>query len=102
MFNSTTDRRFFPEVVVPLAGDPTSVIPGSNAEKKGSSSDLPRDDTSNSNRGSLQEKGVAAMPSTGGMTLQSLRAEIEGGVVASGSDTIFNRTFSISNGNASL
>lgn len=101
---STTERRFFPEVVVPLARDPNSVTLESNAnananadaEKKDTPSDHPPDYRSDSSpdRSSLQEKGVAAVPAnpSGELTLESLRAEVEAGVVVSGHDSIYDRT----------
>ncbi len=99
---SNTERRFFPEVVVPLARDPASVTLESNAnanadaEKKDAPSDHPpayRSDSS-PDRGSLQEKGVATVPASasGELTLESLRAEVEAGVVVSGHDSIYDRT----------
>jgi len=78
------DRRFFPEVVAPLARDPTFV-----------SEDLPIDAwgcNSSLNRGSLQEKGVAGVPATTKLTLEALRTEIESGVVVSGHDILYDRT----------
>lgn len=105
---SNTDRRFFPEVVVPLARDPNSVTLESNAsananananadaEKKDTPSDHPPAYRSESSpdRSSLQEKGVAAVPASasGELTLESLRAEVEAGVVVSGHDSIYDRT----------
>jgi hypothetical protein len=99
---SNTDRRFFPEVVVPLARDPNSVTlesnanANANAEKKDTPSDHPPAYRSESSpdRSSLQEKGVAAVPASasGELTLESLRAEVEAGVVVSGHDSIYDRT----------
>ncbi|OJJ54785.1 hypothetical protein ASPSYDRAFT_210462 [Aspergillus sydowii CBS 593.65] len=90
---SNTERRFFPEVVVPLARDPAS--------KKDAPSDHPpayRSDSS-PDRGSLQEKGVATVPASasGELTLESLRAEVEAGVVVSGHDSIYDRKAKIIN-----
>jgi hypothetical protein len=67
------DRDFYPEVVVPLARDSTSTA---NEAK---------------NEANAQEKGVA-----GPLTLESLRAEIEAGVVVSGHDSVYDRTFTYS------
>lgn len=73
------DRRFFPEVVVPLAHEPTVV----SEDALGSNSSL--------DRGPLQEKGVAGVPTTSKLTLEALRAEVESGVVVSGHDTLYER-----------
>ena len=88
---SNTDRRFFPEVVVPLARDSASVTLESNTEKKDLRTDDPSGYGSNSDRGSVQEKGAAAVPATGKLTVESLHAEVEAGVVASGHDSIYDR-----------
>ncbi|KAJ0423000.1 major facilitator superfamily domain-containing protein [Aspergillus carlsbadensis] len=68
------DRDFYPEVVVPLARDSTSAV---NEAK---------------NEANAQEKGVA-----GALTLESLRAEIEAGVVVSGHDSVYDRKAKIIN-----
>ncbi|KAL3488160.1 major facilitator superfamily domain-containing protein [Aspergillus germanicus] len=68
------DRDFYPEVVVPLARDSTSAV---NETK---------------NEANAQEKGVA-----GPLTLESLRAEIEAGVVVSGHDSVYDRKAKIIN-----
>ncbi|KAL2787691.1 major facilitator superfamily domain-containing protein [Aspergillus keveii] len=68
------DRDFYPEVVVPLARDSTSTV---NEAK---------------NEANAQEKGVA-----GPLTLESLRAEIEAGVVVSGHDSVYDRKAKIIN-----
>ncbi|KAL2816464.1 major facilitator superfamily domain-containing protein [Aspergillus granulosus] len=66
--------QFYPEVVVPLSHDSTS---GVNKTK---------------NEVNAQEKGVA-----GGLTLESLRAEIEAGIVVSSNDSIYDRKAKIIN-----
>ena len=76
---TSRDRRFFPEVVVPLAHEPTFV----SEDALGSNSSL--------DRGPLQEKGVAGVPTTSKLTLEALRAEVELGVVVSGHDTLYDR-----------
>ena len=90
---TNTERRFYPEVVVPLARSPASAIHESGGEKGGPPSDHAPGYSSASDRGSLQEKGVAAAPSSGGLTLEMLRAEVEEGVVAGGHDSIYDRTW---------
>ncbi|KAL2845930.1 major facilitator superfamily domain-containing protein [Aspergillus pseudoustus] len=71
---STRDRGLYPDVVVPLARDSTSAV---NEAK---------------NEANAQEKGVA-----GSLTLESLRAEIESGVVVSGHDSVYDRKAKIIN-----
>lgn len=73
---SNSDRRFYPEVVVPLAHDTTTTVTA-----KKSSSPSPSSDES-----SLQEKGVS-----GPLTVEGLQTEIEAGVVASGHDSAYDR-----------
>lgn len=87
---TNTERRLFPEVVVPLPRDSHHVTSESSGEKTDSPSSQPPGYSSNSEPGSIQEKGVAARTS-GGLTFESLRAEIEEGVVAGGHDSIYDR-----------
>ncbi|RDW93482.1 MFS transporter [Aspergillus mulundensis] len=68
------DRDFYPEVVVPLARDSTAPV------------------TESKNEANAQEKGVA-----GELTIESLRAEIESGVVVSGHDSAYDRKAKIIN-----
>lgn len=88
------DRRFFPEVVVPLARDPPSVTMDTS-EKSGKDPLDGSGSNSSLNHGSIQEKGVASVPATTTLTYETLQAEIESGVVASGHDTIYDRTFDL-------
>lgn len=90
---SSSERTFIPEVVVPLPRDPASVTLESNAEKNDSPSDQPPGYRSSSDQGSRQEKGSASVPATGQRTVESLRAEVEAGVVVSGHDSIYDRMF---------
>lgn len=90
---STSEGQFFPEVVVPLERDPTSVTLESNVEMNDRKSGDSPGYGSTSDRGSVQEKGAAAVPATGKLTVESLRAEVESSVVASSHDSIYDRTF---------
>ncbi|KAJ5748806.1 uncharacterized protein N7511_010502 [Penicillium nucicola] len=83
---SNSERRQFPEVVVPLAhGSATK--------------DAYTNDNSNSglDRSSSQEKGVAGSVATGELTLEALRAEIMADIEATGHDTVYDRKAKIIN-----
>lgn len=86
-----SDREFHPEVVVPLPRNASSVTMDSNGEKKDGQSDDPTGSGSTSDRGSVQEKGAAGVPSPGKLTVESLRAEVEESVVASSHGSIYDR-----------
>ncbi|KAJ5101989.1 hypothetical protein NUU61_004211 [Penicillium alfredii] len=90
------DRRFFPEVVVPLARDPLSVTM-ETSEKSGKDPLDGSGSNSSLNHGSIQEKGVASVPAITTLTYETLRAEVESGIVASGHDTIYDRKAKIIN-----
>ncbi|KAL4804061.1 major facilitator superfamily domain-containing protein [Aspergillus unguis] len=78
---SNSDRRFYPEVVVPLARDSHS-----DSDTVTPPKDIPSDSSS------LQEKGVS-----GPLTIESLKADVEAGVVAGGHDTVYDRKAKIIN-----
>lgn len=86
------DRRQFPEVVVPLASDPTPHDPAiSYAKNKDHPTDGSASNTS-LDRGSLQEKGVVGAPTiTTKLTLEALRAEVEADLVSSSHDSAYDR-----------
>lgn len=86
------ERRQFPEVVVPLASDPTPRDPNTSHAKN---KDHPTDTGSNTSldHGSVQEKGVVGTPTiTTKLTLETLRAEVEADVGSSGHDSAYDRT----------
>lgn len=89
------DRRQFPEVVVPLADAPAPEKPISHpyAEKKAVSDD---DSNSSLDRASSQEKGTVLPTSYTTLTLEALRAHVESDIAASGHDSVYDRTLSIS------
>lgn len=93
---SSQERTFIPEVVVPLPRDPASVTLESDAEKNDSPSDQSPAYGGSSDQGSRQEKGSAGVPVPGQRTVESLRAEVEAGVVVSGHDSIYDRMFASS------
>lgn len=78
------DRRQFPEVVVALAR-------GSAPENK----DIAIDDSNDSlDKASSQEKGVGGPRAVGStLSLETLRAEVESDIAASGHDTVYDRMF---------
>ncbi|KAJ5155268.1 hypothetical protein N7492_008071 [Penicillium capsulatum] len=93
------DRRQFPEVVVPLASDATPR--DANADSHAKSKDVPADGSGSNtslDRGSLQEKNVIGSPTTTTkLTLETLRAEVEADVVASGHNTVYDRKAKVIN-----
>ncbi|KAL4916785.1 major facilitator superfamily domain-containing protein [Aspergillus aurantiobrunneus] len=94
------ERRFFPEVVVPLPRDSSSQTPASPIGSKDRKPEDPIDGTgskSSLDRGELQEKGVAGVRPPTELTLEALRAEVEAGVVASGHDSVYDRKAKIIN-----
>ncbi|KAL4963958.1 MFS transporter [Aspergillus stella-maris] len=94
-FFKNEERRFYPELVVPLPRDSPTATPAADAQseksKNGPGSNSSPDQTS------LQEKGVAHAPASTELTLESLRAEVEAGVVASGHDTVYDRKAKVIN-----
>ena len=69
----------FPEVVVPLPAGRS-----------------PRPDSGKDDASSPDEKGDDSPPSYpgyAGTTMESLREEVESGLIASGHDTVYDRTF---------
>ncbi|KAL3476628.1 major facilitator superfamily domain-containing protein [Aspergillus californicus] len=94
------ERRFFPEVVVPLPRDSSPKNPASPIGSKDKGNDSPNDGSgsrSSLDRGSLQEKGVAGVHPPTELTMEALRAEVEAGVVASSHDTVYDRKAKIIN-----
>ena len=91
-FWKNEERRFYPELVVPLPRDSPTATPAADAQSE-KSKNGPGFDSSSPDQTSLQEKGVAHTPASTELTLESLRAEVEAGVVASRHDTVYDRTF---------
>lgn len=95
---SSTDRRQYPEVVVPLeyshAPEAQQPSPVPDAEKKPDA-----DDTSNTSvdRASSQEKGIASAPGYSSSALEVLRGKIESEVSVSGQDSVYDRMSLMSN-----
>ncbi|KAL4923636.1 MFS transporter [Aspergillus undulatus] len=92
------ERRFYPELVVPLPRDTTPIT--TEADRPDKEKELPKNDLasdSSPDRASLQEKGVAHAPSGTQLTLEALRVEVEEGVIASGHDTVYDRKAKVIN-----
>lgn len=89
---SNSDRRQYPEVVVPLANAPAPEKP--NGVPYADETPV-SDDSSNPSldRASSQEKGTISKPSHGPLTLEALRAEVESDISVSGYDTAYDRMF---------
>jgi hypothetical protein len=87
------DQTTFHGVVIPLSSAPSHARPESPAlEKKGSPKEKP--DDSSLDKAPSQENGSAAsIPERSHLTIESLRAEIESDVAASGHDTAYDRMF---------
>ncbi|KAE8155235.1 major facilitator superfamily domain-containing protein [Aspergillus avenaceus] len=85
---TTRDRRFYPDVVTPLARDTTYTASRDPTDTSGLNS---------TNAESLQAKGVAGAHATTQLTLDELRAEVEQGVIVSGHDSSYDRKAKIIN-----
>ncbi|KAH3306740.1 hypothetical protein KXV87_008628 [Aspergillus fumigatus] len=91
------DQTTFHGVVIPLSSAPSHARPESPAlEKKGSPKEKP--DDSSLDKAPSQENGSAAsIPERSHLTIESLRAEIESDVAASGHDTAYDRKSKVIN-----
>ena len=97
LFNSRK-RQNFPGVVVPLAKDaPAPEKPTPNAENdSGSASDEKKSTDDRLAKATSQENGSSYGPqSSSTLTLESLRAEVESDVSASGMDTVYDRMLTV-------
>ena len=91
-------RRNFPGVVVPLAKEaPAPEKSTPNAENDtGSASDEKKTTDDRLAKATSQENGSSHGPqSSSTLTLESLRAEVESDVCASGLDTVYDRMLTV-------
>lgn len=91
-------RRNFPGVVVPLAKEaPAPEKSTPNAENDtGSASDEKKTTDDRLAKANSQENGSSYGPqSSNTLTLESLRAEVESDVSASGMDTVYDRMLTV-------
>lgn len=90
------DHTTFHGVVIPLSSAPAHARPESPAVEKKGNSNVKTDDSS-LNKAPSQENGSAAsIPECSHLTIESLRAEIESDIAASGYDSAYDRMFLLS------
>lgn len=83
------DRQNFPGVVIPLSSAPAHSHPNADTEKK---IDPSTEALKSLERAPSSEDGSAgSLPDTSHLTIESLRAEIDADVVASGHDSVYDR-----------
>lgn len=85
------DRQTFPGVVVPLADAPLPSYSEPNAETKSNPDAKANLNTLDS--ASSQENGASPVPPSTELTIESLRAEVESAISASGVDSVYDRRY---------